>query len=204
MKKEKREKYNLNFSFSFSERVAYTLIVILIVLIAGVGVWAVAGTTPNPGHSLAQLQPCSDGEILKMSGGVWSCIDIWSAHLDIKKTTATHNGNFVNIGDSERNGYRGMYNWIQSNGCSGYHVCDNSEVARALQMKKTITPPSSISWYTDAVGTTGAGVGTYNNCYGWSSNANTFFGISLYTGSSGLSIPVQNQCNDALPVLCCK
>ncbi|MBI2043315.1 hypothetical protein HYT25_02920 [Candidatus Pacearchaeota archaeon] len=75
----KRGKYNFTFNLSISQRTAYTLIAILILLIVGVGVWAVAGTTPNPGHSLSQLQPCSNGEILKMSGSAWSCSNLPSS-----------------------------------------------------------------------------------------------------------------------------
>ena len=56
-----------------SNRLAYTIITFFAVIALAVVVYAVPGTTPNPGHSIAQLQPCSDGEILKTAAGVWTC-----------------------------------------------------------------------------------------------------------------------------------
>ena len=50
-----------------SNRLLYTLIAIGIMAIAATGVYAVLGTTPDPGHPVSQLQPCSDGEILKIT-----------------------------------------------------------------------------------------------------------------------------------------
>lgn len=58
---------------NFSKRWIYTLIVIGILAIVGVGVYASLGAIPDPGHSVDELQPCSDGEILQMSGDSWSC-----------------------------------------------------------------------------------------------------------------------------------
>ena len=69
------KKRGVNIHVHLSNRLLYTLITILVLAIIGVSVYAVAGTTPNPGHSLSQLQPCSNGEILKMAGGVWTCVD---------------------------------------------------------------------------------------------------------------------------------
>ena len=86
----KRKRKNIKLVFNFSERALYTLIAILIVLIFGVGVYAVAGTTPNPGHAIADIQPCSDGEILKMSGGAWTCGNEVS-ETDPKVGTLTNN-----------------------------------------------------------------------------------------------------------------
>jgi len=58
---------------NFTNRSLYTLITFFIVVTLGVGVYAL-GTTPNPGHSIAQIQTCdSAGQILKMSGGAWTC-----------------------------------------------------------------------------------------------------------------------------------
>ena len=58
---------------NMTNRWLYTLITLFAVVVLGVGVYAVAGTTPNPGHPMNQIQPCSDGEILKMGGGAWTC-----------------------------------------------------------------------------------------------------------------------------------
>ncbi|MEK6819899.1 MAG: hypothetical protein AABY03_01730 [Nanoarchaeota archaeon] len=69
----KKKGKGIQLVFNFSERALYSAIAILIVLILGVGVYAVAGTTPNLGTPHEQIQPCSNGEILKISNGVWSC-----------------------------------------------------------------------------------------------------------------------------------
>jgi len=58
---------------NFTNRSLYTLIAFFAILTFAVGVYAV-GTTPNPGHPITQLQLCDDaGQILKMSGGAWTC-----------------------------------------------------------------------------------------------------------------------------------
>ena len=51
------------------------------------------------------------------------------APSDIKTTTATHDGKF-----STSNGYMAINEWIQANGCAGYHVCDASELTRYAQL----------------------------------------------------------------------
>ena len=58
---------------NFTNRWLYTLIVFFSLIVIGVGVYAVAGTTPNPGHPITQLQPCSAGQILKTVGTTWAC-----------------------------------------------------------------------------------------------------------------------------------
>jgi len=56
-----------------SNRWLYTLITVGILICLSVGVYAVLGTTPNPGHSISELQTCSNGEILQMVNGAWAC-----------------------------------------------------------------------------------------------------------------------------------
>ena len=55
---------------SFSDRWLYTFIVIGVIILLGIVVYAVA---PNPGHSYADIESCAEGQILKTSGGSWSC-----------------------------------------------------------------------------------------------------------------------------------
>ena len=59
--------------FNFSNRILYSLICLVVLSIVAVGVYAVPGTIPNPGHPISQLQLCSDGETLVMVGGAWTC-----------------------------------------------------------------------------------------------------------------------------------
>lgn len=59
-----------------SNRWLYTFIALGIILIVAGGVYATLGAVPNPGHAVAELQPCSGTEILKMNGaGAWTCGD---------------------------------------------------------------------------------------------------------------------------------
>ena len=58
---------------NFTNRSLYTLIAFFMIVIMGAGVYAF-GTIPNPGHAVSQIQTCdSAGQILKMSGGAWTC-----------------------------------------------------------------------------------------------------------------------------------
>ena len=68
-------KKKMKSNFNFSNRILYSLISLVIISIVAVGVYAVPGAIPNPGHSISQLQPCgNDGETLVMtSGGAWTC-----------------------------------------------------------------------------------------------------------------------------------
>lgn len=66
-------KSNSFFQKKVSNRLSYTIIAVFALLLIGVGVYAL-GAVPSPvGHSLTQLQPCSNGETLVTSGGVWTC-----------------------------------------------------------------------------------------------------------------------------------
>ncbi len=52
----------------------FILLGVLIVIGGIIGVYAVLGATPNPGHPIADLQKCTvEGETLKIVGGVWTC-----------------------------------------------------------------------------------------------------------------------------------
>ena len=70
-KRGKSIKININ----LSNRWLYTLILIGILAIVAVGVYAATSfPASGAGHNLNELaQPCSNGQILKVSGGVWAC-----------------------------------------------------------------------------------------------------------------------------------
>ena len=63
----------LNFKVQISKRATYTLIAFGILIILAIGVYAVTGKTPNPGHSLRELQPCAKGETLVSNSFFWQC-----------------------------------------------------------------------------------------------------------------------------------
>jgi hypothetical protein len=79
------------------------------------------------------------------------------APTDVKKTTATHNGNF--------GGYAAMKTWIQTNGCSGYHVCDSVELTRWAQAGGAY--PNSCIYNSGTFGFDG--VGSVRDCTNWTS-----------------------------------
>ena len=72
---------------------------------------------------------------LSVGGSIYG----WNVPSDVKETSATHNGNF--------GGYKAMYDWIQSNGCSGYHVCDATELTRYSQRSTA----QFYGWYNSGV-----------------------------------------------------
>lgn len=52
----------------------FILLGALIIIGGIIGVYAVLNPTiPSPGHAVADLQKCSEGETLKIVGGVWTC-----------------------------------------------------------------------------------------------------------------------------------
>lgn len=58
----------------FSNRLLYSLIALGIIAILSVGVYATTYTASGGGHPYTEISTCSiEGQILKMSGGAWTC-----------------------------------------------------------------------------------------------------------------------------------
>jgi hypothetical protein len=75
--KEKKRGKKFNIHISLSNRWLYTLIVLGVLAAIAVGVYAVAGSVPSPGHPLSELQACSDGQALvSNSSGDWICSSV--------------------------------------------------------------------------------------------------------------------------------
>lgn len=63
-------------TFRLSNKMFYTLILIGILIVSSWIVFAYGGNNPPVmGHSLGEIDPCGDGQILKTSGGSWACVD---------------------------------------------------------------------------------------------------------------------------------
>jgi hypothetical protein len=215
----------------FSNRLSYTIIAIIALALVAVGVYASvgAGTTPDPGHNIQSIgapSGCLVGQYLQyvndqrcISGPCWICANVSSvssdnwAPSDLKATTSNApNGNF--------SGYKGMNDWIQTHGCSGYHVCSTGDAIDFLVSGGML--PSTGGWvnndgvgYTEQVTVNDAGLQQLwqiFNCNGWTTSQDdtggqNYDGIEIYNkgyvfGYSGTTIA---PCNSGShPVLCCK
>ena len=111
----------------------------------------------------------------------------WYVPSSVIITTATHNGNF--------GGYDALYTWIQSKDCSGYHVCDQTELSRYAQLHGASSIPNG--FYQVGMGSSASG-GNISDCSGWTSagvnNATSWQGTNGYLDS----------CSNSEPVLCCR
>jgi len=106
-------------------------------------------------------------------------------------TTATHNGAFGAAFD----GYPKMNIWIQTNGCSGYHVCDASELTRWAQSGGAFL--SGDCWYNTGVLDSNDG---RNDCLQWTAGASGNKGSLWSIGH----VIYRSSCDKNWPVCCCK
>ena len=132
----------------------------------------------------------SPGAELDVNGKIYG----WNVPSDVKLTTATHNGSFVSE-QSAHDGYKGMYDWIQTNGCSGYHVCDATELTRYSQIVGEIALEG---WYNAGVRQTNDFDLGLSDCYGWMDDS------SDVQGNVWEDYPSWKLCSGSYPVLCCK
>jgi hypothetical protein len=71
MKKKRGKKINIK----LSNRWLYTFIVLGILAIIGIGVYAATYSPSGAGHPYTEISTCSNGQILKVVNGEWSCED---------------------------------------------------------------------------------------------------------------------------------
>jgi hypothetical protein len=142
-------------------------------------------------YNSGKVQYC-DGSTWKDFGGAG-----WYVPTSIIRTTSTHNGNF--------GGYSGMYDWIQTNGCPGYHVCDNVEVIRYAQLHAWGTGTSAAGWVAHGTLNFNNDFGV-ENCYVFTSTA-AYGHVGFMNYGSDNTLQGQfsrDVCTAAYPVLCCK
>ena len=109
-----------------------------------------------------------------------------NTELTVKFTTASHNGNFTGIWDAN-NGYRGMYNFIQANGCTwDYHVCSDDEVI-SWMTTSNVNPTESF-W---------VNAWAINGCNAWSDSSTESYGTKWNSWFKAES------CSTSAKVACC-
>tara|TARA_Y100000310_G_C20581516_1_gene763232 strand:+ start:420 stop:935 length:516 start_codon:yes stop_codon:yes gene_type:complete len=166
---------------NFSNKTAYTLIAIAALIIISGIVYALGSDDFNlHGHDAGEIEDSG-------SGGYY-------VPSEIIATTTTHNGNL--------GGFKELNYWIQTNGCSGYHVCDSHEITRYI-MQNGSNPPKG--WVVESTARDWHKQGAkFNDCGGWQSTS---------TGDSGVWGSVWDPdderlekigCDNERAVLCCK
>jgi hypothetical protein len=106
----------------------------------------------------------------------------WNVPSNIITTSAMHNGNF--------GGWQAMHNWIQANGCSGYHVCTTDEVLAYLAINgDDAEPGGGWVWSSEA------------NCAGWTTSMSTWTG-RIWNAAANYTQDA--SCNTSYYVLCCR
>ena len=88
-----KKRNNFNINLNFSNRALYTFISFFAVLAIAAGVYAYGTSNPSAfGHSYSELQVCAEGQILKVSGGAWTCSTDSGAVWTSSGGVATYNG----------------------------------------------------------------------------------------------------------------
>ncbi len=96
----------------------------------------VAGTVKMTGLQLGSAATAGQVLTADASGaGTWQASGGWYVPSSVIQTTATHSCNFS--GSDTYAGFQAMYDWIQSNGCAGYHVCSLQELISYYQFHST-------------------------------------------------------------------
>lgn len=133
------------------------------------------GTSPTPGVRLHVI-----GKLM-----VTDKIFGWSHPSNVKGSNY-HDGDF--------GGYGAMENWIQNNGCSGYHVCSHEELSSFWQEWGPVLD-FGVGWYAGAAD---------NDCYGWNINTDPHKGTVWVSDVNGYARATTVSCTGELPVWCCK
>ncbi|MCX6821387.1 MAG: hypothetical protein NTW30_01280, partial [Candidatus Aenigmarchaeota archaeon] len=121
---------------------------------------------------------------LKVSGTIYG----WNVPSEIIFTSVHSGGNFGK--------WKGMHDWIQGNGCSGYHVCNEFEVLAFIETGKTI------NWGSVSDTQLGAIYTLQENCDQWTTNAGIGWRGTVWTINNQFDGSV--NCAQNFRVLCCK
>ncbi len=179
MKEDKNLRKIKSFSFFFS------------LLLFSVGFWVVYG----------QQQMNIFGRDASFRGDVYVGGDMtikkdflgaYTVPSKVTWTSVTRDGNF--------GGYKAMNDWIQVNGCYGYHVCDGGEIAR-YQQHHGLIGDMPVSWFHLGVGASSGSAA--HDCHAWTNAGSTVLG-AITRNVSGSIGPSWAWCNSLRNVACCK
>jgi hypothetical protein len=192
---------------SHNNRLMYTLITLGILAVVAVGVYAYGTSNPSVfGHTATEMNIDIDGDGTPdktlqeafddgdLGGSSWP--------KEIKLTNATHNGDFG--GYNEKPSIAGMYEWIQDNGCEGFHVCTADEISVAFQ--KGMISGYQGGWF-DGGHCEEPASGRSLDCYGWQTSTSEIDNVvGSEGGSSGSTGPAFQTaaCSSSHFVWCCK
>ena len=123
----------------------------------------------------------------------------WPLLTAIKTTNAQHNGSFVGDGlnGDDDLGYREQYEWLQDNGCSGYHLCTLDEISRGIASGIDIDTSELAAnneyWFKiqgGQYGYDGYEAAPVTDCYGWTNDASSYYSATfyMYVNASGDAI----------------
>lgn len=141
------------------------------------GIMLSANLGLNPAGGNVGIGTTTPQTKLDVEGNIYG----WNVPKDVKVTTASHNGNF--------GGYQAMYNWIQTNGCSGYHVCSGHELSSYYQLH---ADSFAGGYFNDTQNWTG-------ECSAWTAGSGSTNG-AIWDPSTGN----RANCGDNHVVMCCK
>lgn len=92
---------SLNFNITLTKRTLYTLITLGILIILAISVYAI-GNIPNPGHSISELQLCSENQILQTRNEEWSCVGVLGYEKEVLKFKTIQIGSWNMDADEQK------------------------------------------------------------------------------------------------------
>jgi hypothetical protein len=121
-----KKKRGLTIKINLSNRWLYFLITLGILMIVAVGVYAASYSSSGAGHPITEISTCpSNGQILKMSGGVWTC------GTDVDTDTTVGDGGTV---------FKNIRLFKEPDVCHGDYTFEESCATRSCR-SYTITDP---------------------------------------------------------------
>jgi|GEM_PF-1423741 len=127
----------------------------------------------------------------------------WYVPSEVKLTNESHTGKFSSgpSGPYSLDGYQKMYEWIQDHDCRGFHVCDLTELTRYYQLHSVSSLSEVLKgWYNGGFFESGH----TTDCNGWEIGTPMEVHGSQWKGWDLTNGPGAHNCEQPIPVMCCK